>query len=89
MARNSKSPPTPRSVMQPSWSIEKWPPDVFPNTVERARYIVRAYKDSLLAAGALARVGRELIVFGARYQRWMEKHAANVPDYENSGGFKG
>jgi hypothetical protein len=68
--------------MQPSWSIENWPADMWPNTVDRARYVIRANKDSLLAAGALSRVGRELIIFGVRYQRWLERHAANVPDYE-------
>jgi hypothetical protein len=69
------------SVMPPSWNIENWPPEIWPNTVERGRYVVRAYRDSLLVAGALSRVGRELIILGARYQRWLEKNASNVPGY--------
>ena len=83
MPRNSK----PVSMRKPSplaasWSIENWPPELFPNTPERGRYIVRAHRASLLAAGALARVGRELIIFGPKYQRWLEMHATNVPGYE-------
>jgi hypothetical protein len=69
------------AAMQPSWSIDNWPPETWPNTVERARYVVRCYRSSLLEAGALSRVGREIIILGARYQRWLEKHSSNVPGY--------
>jgi hypothetical protein len=74
--------PTQKFQPSASWSIDNWPPETWPNTVERARYVIRAYRASLLTAGALARVGRELIIFGAKYQRWLESHAANVPGYE-------
>ena len=61
MPRNLKPVSAPRAaLMQPqqSWGIESWPPSVWPNTVDRARYVVRANRDSLVLAGALSRVGR-------------------------------
>jgi hypothetical protein len=64
-----------------SWDLEGWPSTVFPGTTSRARYIVRTHKDELIREGALARVGRELVVFGARYTRWLEKRASEVPGY--------
>lgn len=65
-----------------SWDIEHWPPSVYPHTTGRGRYVVRANRDSLIQAGALTRVGREIIVLGARYTRWLELQAANVPGYK-------
>lgn len=32
--------------------------------------------------GALVRVGRELVVLGGRYSRWLERQATNVPGFE-------
>ncbi len=64
-----------------SWDLENWPPAVFPSSTSRARYIIRTHKDELIREGALARVGRELVVFGARYVRWLEKRASEVPGY--------
>jgi hypothetical protein len=65
-----------------SWTLENWPSDVFPNDTERARYVVRMHKAELLAAGAIARVGRQLVFFGANYQRWMETKRADVPNFK-------
>lgn len=64
-----------------SWDIEHWPDHVYPGSPSRGRYVIRAHKDDLIREGALARVGRELIVFGGRYVRWLEKRAASVPGY--------
>jgi hypothetical protein len=65
-----------------SWSIDNWPPSVFPSTVSKGRYLIRVHRDELLIAGALSRVGRDLIVIGERYARWLEKKAARVPGFE-------
>jgi hypothetical protein len=65
-----------------SWTIEGWPADIYPNSASRARYIVRTHKPSLIAEGALARVGRDLVFFGANYHRWLERKRADVPGYE-------
>lgn len=66
-----------------SWTIESWPAHVFPNNAERARYLVRVHRDELFAAGVLSRVGRELVILGGRYVRWVESKRARVPEYDN------
>ena len=30
----------------------------------------------------MCRVGRELVIIGAKYHRWLEKRCADVPGYE-------
>lgn len=65
-----------------SWSIGTWPVDVYPHNTDRARYLVRANKSELLSAGALARVGREIVIIGHRYARWLERQAGAVPGFE-------
>lgn len=72
-----KSPETPHS-----WSVAAWPATVYPNQANRARYLINTHKTDLMAAGALVRVGRELVVMGQRYTRWLERQAARVPDFE-------
>jgi hypothetical protein len=76
MSRHSQTAAVPHS-----WNIKGWPDFVYPGSPSRGEYIVRMYKDDLMREGALARVGRELVVFGARYSRWLEKRAAEVPGY--------
>lgn len=65
-----------------SWSINSWPADIYPSAPEKARYLVRANRDSLLREGALVRVGRELVIIGDRYNKWMQKKGSAVPGYE-------
>lgn len=73
---------TTKSSVPHSWGIDAWPADVYPGTVGRARYLVRVHRESLMLEGALVRVGRDLVVIGARYSRWLEKKAALVAEYE-------
>jgi hypothetical protein len=61
-----------------SWDIEHWPANVYPHDTSRGRYLVRAYRDELILAGALTRVGRELVVLAAGYTRWLEKRKGEV-----------
>lgn len=72
-----------RSAVQAphSWDLEHWPQDVYPHSESRARWLLRAHRQELLAAGALARVGRELVIFGDRYTRWLQAQSVNVPGY--------
>lgn len=70
-----------RTTVPHSWGIDSWPPDVWPHTPERGRYLVRSNKSDLMHAGALARVGRELVILGDRYRRWLERRARDVPGY--------
>lgn len=64
-----------------SWSIETWPSEVWPGSPSKARYLIRSNRDSLILAGVLSRVGRELIVVGKKYARWLEQQSVRVPDY--------
>jgi len=64
-----------------SWSIKDWPLDVYPNSPDKARYLTRSKRDELISAGALVRIGRELVIIGEPYVRWMKKKAVAVPDY--------
>jgi hypothetical protein len=73
----ANSNPTPHS-----WSLKEWPQDYYPNDSSKATYLVRAHRDELTAAGALVRVGRELVIIGAPYVRWMQKKGAAVHGYE-------
>jgi hypothetical protein len=72
---------SPAAEIPHTWDIEHWPDFVYPHTPQRARYLVRTYRDELTRDGVMARVGRELVFFGSRYARWLEKRAANVPGY--------
>jgi len=74
--------PRPQITLPHSWSVNSWPPGVYPGSATRGRYLVRMHRKELILAGALARVGRELIILGERYDRWPQKGAANVPNYE-------
>lgn len=65
-----------------SWPSSHWNPDVYPNTQQKAKYLVRTYRDELLACGALTRIGRDLVVIGSAYVKWLNKHRAHVPGYE-------
>lgn len=71
-----------RTLIQHSWSIGTWPADVYPHSPERARYLVRANKSELICAGALSRVGRELVIIGERYAKWLERNTARAADFE-------
>lgn len=73
---------TPSAAQAPhSWDLEHWPTSVYPHSENRARYLIRSQKDALVAAGALARVGRELIVMGDRYTKWLQLQSVNVPNF--------
>jgi hypothetical protein len=65
-----------------SWDIEHWPASVYPHTPNRGRYVVRSHRNELLAVGALTRVGRDLVVIGAPYTKFLAKRAERVANYE-------
>lgn len=64
-----------------SWSINDWPADVFPGDPKKARHFARANRTELVAAGALVRIGRQLVVIGGPLDRWMRKQAFAVLDF--------
>jgi hypothetical protein len=65
-----------------SWSVRGWPPSVYPNDWRKGMYLLREHGLELLRVGALVRIGRERVVIGAPYVRWMAKQAVRVPGYE-------
>lgn len=72
-------------VTQPiphSWSIDEWPSFVYPHRASKARYTIRCHRDELVAAGALTRVGRDLVVLGAGYSAWLSKQGARVDGFQ-------
>lgn len=65
-----------------SWSIPDWPASVYPGRADRGRYLVRCNRSSLLQAGALVRIGRDLVVIGSNYSRWLDAHSSQVNGYQ-------
>ncbi|HUN27403.1 MAG TPA: hypothetical protein VMU67_13940 [Steroidobacteraceae bacterium] len=65
-----------------SWAISSWPEHVYPNSVARARWLIRAHKRELFNAGVLARPGREIIVFGRAYCAWLARKKARVAAFD-------
>lgn len=65
-----------------SWDLEHWPEAVYPHERGRARYLVRMHKLDLIAAGALARVGREFVFLGGPYTRWLQKQTTRAAVFD-------
>jgi len=65
-----------------SWSFESWPPGVFPGDAQKAKYLFRANQRELMAEGAVCRVGRTLVFFGAQYDRWLQRRRGNVAGFK-------
>lgn len=68
-----KAPPMrealPHSFLLRDW--EKVAPHVAPNTLARAKHLVRSHRDELVSAGALTRIGRELYINAGPFVAWM------------------
>jgi len=77
-----KESPTGVATVPHSWPSSRWPDSVYPNTQEKARYLVRVHRRELLECGALARIERDLVVIGANYLKWLNQHRAHVLGYE-------
>ncbi len=71
-----------RSLLPHSWLIEDWPREVVPGNADRGRYLVRMHRRELEAAGALSRVGRQLVVLGEPYSRWLQSRARHVAEFQ-------
>lgn len=68
--------------MPQSWAVQHWPPDIYPGTPARGKYIVRQHRDELLAVGALVRIGRDLVVLGGPYVAWLAEQTDRVTDFQ-------
>jgi hypothetical protein len=69
-------------VVPHSWRLVDWPKDIYPGSYVRGRRICRAYRSELVSEGALTRIGRELVVMGAGWSRWMAKQAGKVLEFD-------
>ena len=74
----------PTALVPHSWRVSDWDrlaPDVFPHTASAARHLIRCNKTALVKAKALARVGRDTIVLGPAYDRWLTAQGDKVLEY--------
>ena len=69
------------SALPHSWPINDWPQHVYPNRSSSGKYVVRRHRDELLALGALSRVGRELVVFGEGYGRFLARRTGEASTF--------
>jgi hypothetical protein len=65
-----------------SFGVKNWPHYIYPGSPTKGRRLVRLYKRELIDAGAVSRIGRELVVFVEPFNRWMQKRGRMVADYE-------
>jgi hypothetical protein len=64
------------------WTFANWPTDVFPYSGPKGRHVVKQNQLALLRAGALTRIGRCIVIFGAGYSRWLASNAHRVVEFE-------
>jgi len=79
--RTTPTAPTHSNVPH-SWPVSNWPSTVYPNDSRKGHYVAREHAAELLQAGALVRVGRERVIIGERYVKWLARMATRVPGYQ-------
>jgi hypothetical protein len=67
-----------------SWELSTWPAEIWPHNPKRGQWIGRAYRDELLAAGAMTRIGMKLVFIGAKYESWLERRANHVVEFQSN-----
>jgi hypothetical protein len=70
-----------------SWGLDTWKeiaPDFWPGNGDQGRWVVRAYRDELIECGAISRVGKKIIVFGAGYTRWLARRTSRVKEFTSN-----
>jgi hypothetical protein len=65
-----------------SWGFSTWPAHVWPNDGVRGKRFCRTFEDQLFKSGALTRGGRELIVIGAGFTKFLHSQRHRVQDFE-------
>ena len=73
--------PTVTITLPHDWTIKTWPRDVYPYDGAKGRHLIRVHQAKLSAAGALTRIGHEIVVLGAGYAKWMASNAPRVTEY--------
>jgi hypothetical protein len=64
------------------WTYVNWPASVFPYEGTKARHVVRQNQAELLKYGALTRIGKHIVIFGAEYCRWLAAKAHRVTEFD-------
>jgi hypothetical protein len=75
----------PRAPVPHSWDLKSWESQaghVWPHDESHARRVLRAHRAELYAAGALTRIGRNLVFLGPGYQRWLASNMRRVTELD-------
>jgi hypothetical protein len=81
MKTPSRKPPIKAASLPHSWTFADWPDGVFPNSGRKGKYLVRANRDELLRFGALTRIGRDIVILGEGYARFLSRNIERVEGY--------
>lgn len=65
-----------------SWGFSNWPWWVWPGDGVKGKRFVRTYEDALFKVGALTRGGRELIVNGEGFTKFLHSQRHRVQNFE-------
>jgi hypothetical protein len=67
-----------------SFLLKDWDrfPGIAPGSTARGRKLVAFHRDELVAAGALVRLGRELVIMGGPYAAWLQRRSDRVAGFE-------
>ena len=82
--RKNTTPRATAAALPHSWLLKDWPAGIAPGTTQRAKHFIKQNRDSLMALGALGRVGRDIVVFGAGYGAFLARSSAHVEGYDIS-----
>jgi len=74
----------PSDAIPHSFDLKHFDSRLFPNDPKRARWIARIYRNELVAAGAIARVGKSLVIITPKYLRWLERKTVEVGDFQSN-----
>jgi hypothetical protein len=66
-----------------AWALKAWPENVYPHSYEKARRLFYRNRASMIKAGAVTRIGRDLVFDGERYLKWLRGHVKDVEGYQN------
>ena len=77
MSKTSTTTPLPHD-----WTFRNWPADVYPYEGTRGRHLVRQNQNDLVAAGALTRIGKQIVVLGAGYTKWLAAQTYRVTEFD-------
>jgi hypothetical protein len=68
-----------------SWLVKQWPENIAPGNPVAARAFIRRNRPALIRCGALARVGKDLVVLGAGWAAFLAVSMRNVEGYQCPG----